>query len=120
MDDDGIEAYLARTDLKPFQKTTITDRNVLRREVRSIRKRGFAESKGELFAGGGALAAPIKDFSGKTIAVMDILTPEHRYTTAHRDHCIEMLLDGTRRASARLGYREDASSTSAAAVRPRS
>jgi DNA-binding IclR family transcriptional regulator len=117
MEDDAIEAYLARTDLKAFQKSTITDRNVLWREVRAIRKRGFAESKGELFAGGGALAAPIKDFSGKTIAVMDILTPEHRYTAVHRDHCIEMLLDGTRRASARLGYREQASSAAAAAVR---
>jgi DNA-binding IclR family transcriptional regulator len=83
MADDEIEAYLDRTDLTAFQKSTITDRNLLWREVRAIRKRGFAESKGELFPGGGALAAPIKDFSGKTVAVMDILTPEHRYTTTH-------------------------------------
>ena len=104
MEDEEIEAYLDRTDLKPFQKTTITDRNVLWREVRAIRKRGFSESKGELFAGGGALAAPIKDFSGKTIAVIDILTPEHRYTAAHRERCIGLLLAGARRASLRLGY----------------
>ncbi len=71
-----------------------------------------------MFPGGGALAAPIKEFSDKTIAVMDILTPEHRYTATHRDHCIEMLLDGARRVSARLGYREDASSAPAAARRP--
>ena len=80
MDDDEIEAYLARTDLTAFQKAPLRIENVLWREIRFIRKRGFAESKGELFAGGGALAAPIKDFSGKTVAVMDILTPEHRYT----------------------------------------
>ena len=66
---------------------------MLWREIRAIRKRGFAESKGELFPGGGALAAPIKDFSGKTVAVMDILTPEHRYTAAasramHRACCL--------------------------------
>ena len=48
--DDEIEAYLGRTDLTAFQKSTITDRNVLWREVRAIRKRGFAESVGELFA----------------------------------------------------------------------
>ena len=107
MEDDEIEAYLDRTDLTAFQKSTITDRNVLWREVRLIRKRGFAESKGELFPGGGALAAPIKDFSGKTVAVMDILTPEHRYTAAHRERCIAMLLDGARRASERLGYRAE-------------
>jgi DNA-binding IclR family transcriptional regulator len=108
MEDDEIEAYLGRTDLIAFQESTITDRNVLWREVRVIRKRGYAESKGELFPGGGALAAPIKDFSGKTVAVMDILTPEHRYTATHRDHCIGMLLDGARRASERLGYRVEA------------
>jgi hypothetical protein len=39
---------------------------------------------------------------------MDILTPEHRYTATHREHCIEILLDGARRASERLGYRIEA------------
>jgi hypothetical protein len=39
---------------------------------------------------------------------MDILTPEHRYTPAHREHCIGMLIEGARRASERLGYRTDA------------
>ena len=109
MDDDEIEAYLARTKLAPFQSTTITDSAVLWREIRAIRKRGFAESKGELFPGGGALAAPIKDFSGKTVAVMDILTPEPRYTAEHRERCVGLLLAGSRRASERFGYREDAS-----------
>ena len=105
MEDSEIEAYLGRTKLMAFQKGTITDPNVLWREIRSIRKRGFAESKGELFAGGGGLAAPIKDYSGATIAVIDILTPEHRYTPEHRERCIQLLLDGARRASERLGYR---------------
>lgn len=105
MEDEEIEAYLARTELAPLQKTTITDTNVLWREIRAIRKRGYAESKGEIFPGGGALAAPLKDFAGRTVAVMDILTPEHRYTSQHRERCIALLLDGARRGSQRLGYR---------------
>ena len=118
MADNEIEAYLARTDLTAFQDTTITDPAVLWREVRAIRKRGFAESKGELFPGGGALAAPIKNFSGATVAVMDILTPEHRYTAEHRDRCIEILLDGARRASERLGYRSEALLPVSASTQP--
>ena len=117
MEDEEIEAYLDRTDLTAFQDSTITDRAMLWREIRSIRKRGFAESKGELFAGGGALAAPIKDFSGKTIAVLDILTPEHRYTDEHRERCIAILLEETQQASERLGFRPDVP-VSAAAARP--
>jgi DNA-binding IclR family transcriptional regulator len=108
MEDEEIREYLDRTDLTAFQKTTITDSAVLWREIRTIRKRGFAESKGELFPGGGALAAPIKDFSGRTVAVMDILTPEHRYTAAHRERCIGLLTEGTKRASERLGFRAEA------------
>jgi IclR family transcriptional regulator, KDG regulon repressor len=107
MEDDDIESYLARTELAPLQKTTITDKTVLWREIRTIRKRGYAESKGEIFTGGGALAAPLKDFSGKTVAVMDILTPENRYTPQHRERCIALLLDGARRGSERLGYRPE-------------
>ena len=107
MDDDEIESYLARTKLVAFQETTITDRAALWREIKNIRRRGYAESKGELFAGGGALAAPVKDYSGKTIAVIDILTPVHRYTAKHRALCIEVLLDGVRRASEQLGYRQE-------------
>ena len=107
MEDEEIEAYLERTDLTAFQKTTITDKSVLWRDIRAIRKRGYAESKGELFAGGGALAAPLKEFSGRTVAVIDILTPEHRYTPAHRQRCIALLLDGARRVSERLGYSVD-------------
>jgi IclR family transcriptional regulator, KDG regulon repressor len=105
MNDEEIQAYLDRTEFTAFQKTTITDKDLLWREIRMIRKRGFAESKGELFPGGGALAAPLKDFSGATVAVMDILTPEHRYTAEHRERCIALLLDGAQRASERLGYR---------------
>lgn len=105
MEDDEIESYLARTELTPLQKTTITSKAMLRREIQAIRKRGYAESNGEIFAGGGALAAPLKDFSGKTVAVMDILTPEHRYTPQQRERCIALLLDGARRGSDRLGFR---------------
>jgi DNA-binding IclR family transcriptional regulator len=108
LEDEEIEAYLGRTDLTAFQESTITDRAVLWREIRTIRRRGFAESKGELFTGGGALAAPIKDFSGRTVGVMDILTPEHRYTAEHRERCIGLLLEGAAHASQRLGFRAPA------------
>lgn len=121
MDDEEIEAYLARTELVPFQSTTITDKALLWREIRAIRKRGYSESHGELFSGGGALAGAIKDFSGKTVGVIDILTPAHRYTAAHRELCIRELLEGVRRASERLGYRPepDAASPTQAETRRR-
>ena len=107
MESDELESYLNRTELSAFQKATITDKQALRSELMAIRTRGYAESKGELFAGGGSLAAPLRDYLGKTVAVIDVLTPEHRYTAEHRALCIQVLLDGVETISKRLGYRPD-------------
>lgn len=105
MQDDEIERYLQRTPLKRLQDSTITDKKTLLAEIGLIRERGFAESRGELIAGGGALAAPLRDFSGRTVGVIDVLTPEDRYTAQHREKCIALLLEASRRGSERLGYR---------------
>ena len=105
MEDAEIDAYLERTDLVPVQDSTITDVDALRQEIDAIRRNGFAESHGELIAGGGALAAPVKDYSGQTVACIDILTPRDRYTDAHRADCIRLLLNATQRGSRELGYR---------------
>jgi IclR family transcriptional regulator, KDG regulon repressor len=107
LEPDELKLYLERTELEAFQKATITNKTDLTKELQRIKALGYAESKGELFTGGGALAAPIRDYAGKTVAVIDILTPEHRYTAEHRSRCIEHLLEGTAAISQRLGYRQD-------------
>lgn len=108
MDDDEIAAYFAKTPLVRFSSTTITDPAVLWAEIAQICERGYAESLGELMVGGGALAAPIKGYDGRTVAVLDILTPSDRYTPEHRERCIGFLLAGARKASERFGYRGQA------------
>lgn len=100
-----LDDYLARTKLVAFQATTITDKTRLRKELAEIAERGYGESRGELFAGGGGLAAPVRDYTRRTVAVIDILTPEHRFTAEHREGCLSMLLDGALQISERLGYR---------------
>ena len=105
MEDAEIQSYLERTPMTKFQKTTITEPKSLWAEIKAIRHRGYAESKGELISGGGALAAPIQDHTGRTVGVIDILTPEHRYTPEHRQKCIQLLIEGARKCSQRLGYR---------------
>lgn len=105
MEDDEIERYLSNAALTKFQANTITDKKALWREVHTIRQKGYAESKGELITGGRALAAPIKDHGGRTVGVIDILTPEQRYSPQQREDCIRVLLERTQQVSARLGYR---------------
>ena len=73
MENEEIADNLERTPMTPVLETTIIDVDILWREIRRIRKRGYVESKGELIASGsGALATPLKDYTGKTVAVLDI------------------------------------------------
>jgi len=109
MGDREIDEYLARVERVPIQENTITNAEDLRREVDLIRQRGYAESRGEFITGGGgAIAVPIKDYDGKTVAAMDVLTPQPRYTPEHREKCIELMIDGGKQISESLGYREKA------------
>lgn len=105
MTDAEIDAYIALHAPLAGPDGTPLDADALREELALIRQRGWAESRGEVRPGGGALAAPIRDFAGNWIASIDILTPNDRYTPEHRERIIAVLLDGVKRASARLGYR---------------
>lgn len=102
LSDGEIDAYLHRTALTRLQRNTMTSPAALRAEVTRIRKRGYAESNNEVLEGGAALAAPVKARDGTTLGVVDIITPEVRYSRAHRENCVRLLLEGVRSLAARL------------------
>jgi DNA-binding IclR family transcriptional regulator len=106
LDDEELEEYLARADRVQFQENTITSVEALRDEVNLIRRRGYAESKSEFRTGGSAIAVGIKNYEGNTVAAIDVLTPQPRYSAQHREQCINVMLDGGRQISERLGYRD--------------
>ena len=99
MSEAEIDAYLSRTTLVQLQKNTLTKPALLRAELARVRVQGYAESSNEVLEGGRALAAPIIGISGMTIGVLDIITPEIRYTPKHRETSIRALLDGVKRIS---------------------
>ncbi|MBT5033651.1 MAG: IclR family transcriptional regulator [Rhodospirillaceae bacterium] len=100
-----IDDYLNRTLLEKICNQTITETDALKQEIARIREQGFAESRSELFTGGASLAAPVKDYTGATVAVIDIITPEGRFTKEHRDLCMSSLLNGVGDLSQQLGFR---------------
>jgi DNA-binding IclR family transcriptional regulator len=103
MSDLEIDSYLTRTPLKQFQKNTLISRTALKREIAMVRRNGYAESRSELIAGCAAVAVPIRDYTGDSVAVIDVLTPEGRYTPAFRETSLRLLLGGARAISERLG-----------------
>ena len=57
---------------------TITDLAELRRELQSIRRRGFAENRQESEPGVVSIAAPIRDNSGTVVASLSMAGPSER------------------------------------------
>lgn len=105
MADVDIQEYLNRIDRVASKGSPSANTDDLWREIAQIRKLGYAESRGEVRPGGGALAAPLWDFKGSCVGAIDVLTPNDRYTPEHREKVIAVLLNGAARASQLLGYR---------------
>jgi IclR family transcriptional regulator, pca regulon regulatory protein len=74
LDDEQLEAYLANARLPGFLPKTITDPARLRRELQRVRTHGYAVIEEELEEGLRAIAVPIRDRSGRTIAAVNIST----------------------------------------------
>ncbi|MGH8961624.1 MAG: IclR family transcriptional regulator [Jatrophihabitantaceae bacterium] len=101
--DEQITAYIGRNGLKGLTAKTITDEKRLRRDLASIRKRGYATSSGERQAGAASVAAPILDHEGIVIAVVSVSGPAERLKN-ELPECTAALLAATARLSARLGH----------------
>ena len=74
-------------------------------QLDSVRARGFATAVGELEPGLAAMAAPVRDASGETVAALSISGPDHRLTPARIAELAPVLVAGADGLSARLGYR---------------
>ena len=75
-----------------------------RSSTRSARA-AIAVAVGELEPGLAAMAAPVRDAGGETVAALSISGPEHRLTTARIAELAPALVAGADGLSARLGYR---------------
>ena len=69
-----LDHYLAKTTLRPLLPRTITDPNALRAELETVRRSGYALVNQELEEGLVAIAAPIRDRSGRTRAAINLST----------------------------------------------
>lgn len=73
-----LDAYLARTELRPFTDRTITEPAKFRSMLRRVQIQGFALSDQELENGIRSLAAPIRDATGTVVAAMNVSMHESR------------------------------------------
>ncbi len=103
LSDDEIDSYLQRNQLAALTDQTITDDELLRRDLAAIRKRGYSTSAGERMTGAASVAAPVLDHDGRPIAVISVTGPGERFKAEMAD-CTALLLEAAGRLSTRMGH----------------
>ena len=101
LSDTEREAYLAES-LDPVTENTVTDPEVLAKELDVIRRQGFAVSLGERQAGAGSVAAPVLDHHDEPVLVISTCGPVERFADIVAETAVKVV-ETTRTLSARLG-----------------
>ncbi|MFD9121089.1 IclR family transcriptional regulator domain-containing protein [Streptomyces bottropensis] len=78
--DEETDARLARVDLRPLTRRTLTSADRLRTELRRVRRQGYAVVDQELEEGLRSVAAPVRDRHGEVVAGVNI--PVHAGRTS--------------------------------------
>ena len=88
-----------------FTDQTIADPDALQKELETIRRQGYAISKGELVSEVAGLAAPVYDYDGRVCAALTIAGPKQRFNAERCKQMLEQLLDAVRQLSSLIGNR---------------
>jgi DNA-binding IclR family transcriptional regulator len=101
--DEKIETFLKTHKLVKYTEKTIIDPDKLRKEVRTIRKAGYAFSEEEIDIGVRALAAPIFDHEGKVAAGLVVFGPAQRIDDQKKEKILKSILECSKKISKRIG-----------------
>ena len=104
LDPGGLDRFLADRGLERRTDKTIVTRERLLEEIAEVRSRGYATDDEENVQGVRCIAAPIRDYTGRIIAVISISGPLLRMTDALTREKLPFLLDAARKISLRVGY----------------
>lgn len=102
-----LARYLAGTELKPLTANTITEPEILRRQLEEIRQNGLAFDDGELDKEVRCLGAPVRDFTSEVVAVVGISGPMWRLQLQALSEKAAYVRKAGAQLSAMLGYRPE-------------
>ncbi len=95
-------ADLGDEPLERFTSTTITDRELLAKELALVRSRGFALMIDEYELGLRAVAAPVTEKWGEVVGALAVSGPSVRLPKRRLSHCASLLLRASSALSGQL------------------
>jgi IclR family pca regulon transcriptional regulator len=106
LSENEVEEIIRKGKLLPLTPYTILRKDDLRRELRKVRLRGFATNNEELSIGLRSVAAPVRDFTGKVIAAVNIAVPSIRVSISRLEKVFaKKAVEAADGISSALGYR---------------
>ncbi|MGR3343555.1 MAG: HTH-type transcriptional regulator BhcR [Paracoccaceae bacterium] len=100
---DRLDKMLRRQTLEKFTDRTITDADVLRRDLKGIREMGFALDNEERTVGMRCIAAPIIDLHGEAVAGISVSGPTNRMTESRLEQISQLVREAADTLSQSLG-----------------
>lgn len=100
-----LDAYLEEEKFEPLTPNTISDPTRLRGELREVQQGGYAIDNEEFHEGNICIAAPVRNYLGKTLAAISISFPKEKFPKGQsQDLPIAQVMDTALRISRELGY----------------
>ncbi|MBN1104092.1 MAG: IclR family transcriptional regulator, partial [Deltaproteobacteria bacterium] len=107
LSEDEISEYFSSMTLSSFTDNTVTDLDLLRRELQDVRSRGLAYVCEEFQHGISAIAAPIFNFCGNVVGSITVTVPSIRFNSEHNRFIETRLLRAAANISQQLGFDPD-------------
>jgi IclR family transcriptional regulator, KDG regulon repressor len=103
LDNATLSALLRHSVRQSPTGRSITDVPKLIQQIRKFRKQGFATELNETNEHAGCVAAPVIDASGRCVAAISVVAPEHRLSKQNREVLIAKVREAAAKLSGRLG-----------------
>ncbi len=95
---------IMRKGLNKFTSNTITDREAFLSELSKIKQQGYSVSNGELRSDVSSVSVPVRDYSGKVIAAINLVGPTSRFSFTRIKNLTNDLILAGETISEQLGY----------------
>lgn len=103
-DPEALERILAKGPLPALTANTITNPEVLRRELERVRAQGYAVDWEEFHEGNICVAASVRNYRGKVVAAISVSFSKARLTREPLDRFVKAVTSGAFELSCALGH----------------
>jgi len=101
--EDELKARLP-DNLKKFTGSTITERQALTQQLKSVGEKGYAVDTGEYVDDMRSVAVPIKDYTSHVVGTLAVSGPAYRLTNERLKELAPLVVKAGTELSSRLGY----------------